>query len=72
MKVLVRVEGSLVRRSRRLPRPIDLALIRVWKGVNVGLQRELDAIRNSERASDPETRRDALERAVRRIWGAPL
>jgi hypothetical protein len=31
---------------------------------------ELEAVTASERAADPEFRRDALERAVRRIWGA--
>lgn len=34
------------------------------------LAQELEAVTASERAADPETRRDALERAVRRIWGA--
>ena len=34
------------------------------------LAAELDAVIASERAADPETRRDALERAVRRVWGA--
>lgn len=33
---------------------------------------ELDAISAFERTADAETRRDALERAVRRIWGATL
>ena len=33
---------------------------------------ELDAVSVSERAADTDTRRDALERAVRRIWGATL
>ena len=36
------------------------------------LREELQAITQSGRAADPEARRDALERAVRRIWGAPL
>ncbi|MFZ1101838.1 MAG: hypothetical protein WAN86_03020 [Hyphomicrobiaceae bacterium] len=36
------------------------------------LEDELDAISSSERAADAETRRDALERAVRRVWGATL
>ena len=31
---------------------------------------ELEAVTTSERAADPEFRRDALERAVRRVWGA--
>ena len=37
------------------------------------LEDELEAVSSSERAVDEaEARRDALERAVRRIWGAPL
>jgi hypothetical protein len=36
------------------------------------LEEELQAVARSERTADPETRRDALERAVRRIWGATL
>jgi hypothetical protein len=33
---------------------------------------ELDAVSSSERAADTDARRDALERAVRRVWGATL
>ena len=33
---------------------------------------ELDAVSFSERTADADTRRDALECAVRRVWGAPL
>ena len=36
------------------------------------LEDELDAISFSERTADADTRRDALERAVRRVWGATL
>jgi hypothetical protein len=37
------------------------------------LEDELEAVSSSERAADEaEARRDALERAVRRVWGAPL
>jgi hypothetical protein len=36
------------------------------------LEEELQSVARSERTADPETRRDALERAVRRIWGATL
>jgi hypothetical protein len=36
------------------------------------LEDELDAVSFSERAAEDDARRDALERAVRRIWGAPL
>ena len=33
---------------------------------------ELDMVSTFERSADADTRRDALERAVRRVWGAPL
>lgn len=33
---------------------------------------ELDAVSAFERAVDDDARRDALERAVRRVWGATL
>jgi len=36
------------------------------------LEDELEAVSAFERTADDDTRRDALERAVRRIWGAPL
>ncbi len=36
------------------------------------LEDELDAVSASEHAADADARRDALERAVRRVWGAPL
>jgi hypothetical protein len=36
------------------------------------LVEELDAVAVSERTADADTRRDTLERAVRRVWGAPL
>ena len=36
------------------------------------LEDELEAVSSSDRAADDDARRDALERAVRRIWGAPL
>ena len=36
------------------------------------LETELEAVATSARAVDAEARRDALERAVRRVWGAPL
>ncbi len=49
--------------ARRLERELEEELQSV---------EELQAVHRSERAADPETRRDALERAVRRIWGATL
>ena len=36
------------------------------------LQDELEAVSSSEHAAEDDARRDALERAVRRVWGAPL
>jgi hypothetical protein len=36
------------------------------------LEDELEAVSSSEHAAEDDARRDALERAVRRIWGAPL
>jgi hypothetical protein len=33
---------------------------------------ELDMVSTFERSADADMRRDALERAVRRVWGAPL
>jgi hypothetical protein len=43
--------------------------------LQIDLDRELEEMLQSERAvaadaHDPDARRDALERAVRRIWGA--
>jgi hypothetical protein len=49
--------------TRRLERELEEELQSV---------EELQSIARSERAADPEARRDALERAVRRIWGATL
>lgn len=36
------------------------------------LAEELEAVSTSERAADPEARRDALERAIRRHFGATI
>ena len=36
------------------------------------LQDELEAVSSSQHTAEDDARRDALERAVRRIWGAPL
>jgi NTP pyrophosphatase (non-canonical NTP hydrolase) len=33
---------------------------------------ELDTVSTFERSADADTRRDALERAVRRVWGSTL
>jgi hypothetical protein len=59
---------------RRLVRPIrnELLSSRTVERFRSELEDELEAVSSSERAADEEARRDALERAVRRIWGAPL
>jgi hypothetical protein len=36
------------------------------------LQDELEAVSSSQHTAEDDARRDALDRAVRRIWGAPL
>jgi hypothetical protein len=36
------------------------------------IERELQATTASGQPIDPETRRDALERAVRRLWGGTI
>ena len=73
MKIDVTVVGSLV--QRRGPRgAADAVRAETSRRIAADLQRELDAIFQSEDLADadPETRRDALERAVRRIWGATI
>jgi hypothetical protein len=69
----------LLRRELADVRLVDLCAGRVRDGVcyrlQIDLDRELEDILQSDRAvdvntSDPEARRDALERAVRRIWGS--
>ena len=71
MKLTARVEGS-ARNAR------DQAA-RVGARLRSEVERELQAIAAAERAIaaadqtiDAGTRRDALERAVRRLWGAAL
>ena len=76
MKVSVTVSGSLVQASRpgfgpvvhRIRQTVQSAA--TVQRLEQELAAELDAVIASERGADPETRRDALERAVRRIWGA--
>jgi hypothetical protein len=76
MKVSVTTTGSLVDDAGHRGRPLLAHTIsaRVRSRLQIELARELQDVLQSERAigidlSDPETRRDALERAVRRIWG---
>ena len=73
MKVRVTVSGSLVRPGfgpvvNRIRQTVQSAA--TVQRLEQELAAELDAVIASERGADPETRRDALERAVRRIWGA--
>jgi hypothetical protein len=78
MKVTVTTTGSLVGDRRANFGPIvDHIRHTVQSAATVHrleqeLAQELEAVTTSERAADPEFRRDALERAVRRIWGAAL
>jgi hypothetical protein len=70
MKINVSIGGNLMRRppgSGGLRETLSEQMRRVLAR---DLTDELQSIIQSERAADPETRRDALERAVRRIWGA--
>lgn len=76
MKVSVTTTGSLMDAAGRGRQGLAHTLSAAIRNrLQSDLNRELEEIRQSERAvdvdtSDPETRRDALERAVRRIWGA--
>ena len=72
MKVTATVGGSLVQRTARRTGLSENLSARVRRHLEIDLRQELQAITQSGRAADPEARRDALERAVRRIWGAPL
>jgi hypothetical protein len=72
MKVTATPAGP--RPSGRLARHIrdEVLSSRTVERFRRELEDELDAISSSERAADDDARRDALERAVRRVWGAPL
>jgi hypothetical protein len=77
MKVSVTTAGSLMAGSVSRGRTgIAHTISAGIRGrLQIELDRELDEVLQSERAlvdtSDPESRRDALERAVRRVWGVP-
>ena len=72
MKVSVTVRGSLVDRPRARTGHVEALSRGVVRRLTSDLQEELQRVLASERAADPDARRDALERAVRRIWGATL
>ena len=74
MKVSVRVDNGLPRRLRYLLDHIDSVLAAPPSSPLLlrELESELGSVAALGRAADPETRRDALERAVRRVWGATL
>jgi NTP pyrophosphatase (non-canonical NTP hydrolase) len=59
--------GRLVRRIRE-----ELLSSRTVERLQRELEDELDAVSSSEHRAGDDGRRDALERAVRRIWGATL
>jgi hypothetical protein len=59
--------GRLVHRIRE-----DLLSSRTVERLRRELEDELEAVSSLERSADEDSRRDALERAVRRVWGAPL
>lgn len=63
MKVNVRVIDRL--RDR-------LEAQRINERLRSELERELQTIAASGQPLDPEIRRDALERAVRRLWGGTI
>ena len=71
MKVDVTVAGS-GNLPRQLADRIRILSAGATRRLEHELQEELRSIGSSERAADSETRRDALERAVRRVWGATL
>jgi hypothetical protein len=69
LNVTVAVSGDATRRLADRARILSAGSAR---RLEHELETELQSLARSERAADPESRRDALERAVRRIWGATL
>jgi hypothetical protein len=59
--------GRLARRIRD-----DVLSPRTVERFERELEDELEAVSSFERTAEDDVRRDALERAVRRVWGAPL
>lgn len=72
MKLNATVSGSLVRRTPGSTGLAETLSEQMRRVLARDLTEELQFIIQSERAADPESRRDALERAVRRVWGAAL
>jgi hypothetical protein len=78
MKLTVTIAGSLVEHAGPRNGPVQTITSRIRHQLISDLEHELQSVLQSERAArsdgdaDADTRRDALERAVRRIWGAPL
>jgi len=72
MKVSVTVGGSLLNGAAARSGVVETVSAGVRRRLAIELEQELQAVHASERAADPESRRDALERAVRRIWGVAL
>jgi hypothetical protein len=76
MKLTATITGSLVGRQRSSFGPLVNHIRHTVQSaatvhrLEQELAQELEAVTASERAADPEARRDALERAVRRVWGA--
>ena len=74
MKVNVTMGGNLVTRPISATRTARALSHTATRRLANDLELELEAVLQSEAApdADPDVRRDALERAVRRIWGATL
>lgn len=72
MKVSVSVGGSLMQRAAGRSRFAETLSAEMRRILQRDLADDLQSIIQSARAADPETRRDALERAVRRRFGATL
>jgi hypothetical protein len=72
--VKLRATATAARRGGRLARQIreEVLSSRTVDRLKRELEDELEAVSLTELAAEDDTRRDALERAVRRIWGAPL
>jgi hypothetical protein len=77
MKLTVTTTGSLMEGAGNRNRQgfVHTLSTAIRYRLQIDLDRELEEILQSDRAvdvntSDPEARRDARERAVRRIWGS--
>jgi hypothetical protein len=75
MKVNAVVDSRVTSRTTGTIRAAEVISGATARRLTQDLQQELEAILHSELPpddADPDLRRDALERAVRRIWGATL